>query len=204
LIVVLSACVDDNKCQVKNYPVGGAPVASEQLRDPSNGQCETFNPYPNPPPCDPACGPCPGYAGPAQAAMPDWGVCNGPCASNNEVQCLASPTCHAVYLDEGAAPQAFWGCWDLPPSGGITGVCDGLDAQTCSEHTDCTSLYSTTTNVYESCHAEPTPAACSTLTTEAACKLRSDCDPIYIGMNCTCDPSGCTCATETYDHCTTH
>jgi hypothetical protein len=45
------------------------------------------------------------------------------------------------------------------------------------------------------------PAACATLTTEAACTARSDCDPIYVGSNCTCDKNGCTCQTETYQHC---
>ena len=162
----------------------------------------------------------------------------------------------------------------------ITGACDGLDAQTCSEHTDCMSLMTSPVNSgpgyvekFESCQAEPgaaklcgtttcatgsecvvtptmpmsevcepaatagtcdaavcaspppgcptgttpgvangcytnycipndecAPAACSTLT-EQQCKLRSDCDPIYMGTNCTCDRNGCVCQTETYLNC---
>jgi hypothetical protein len=49
--------------------------------------------------------------------------------------------------------------------------------------------------------APPPPPACDTLTTEMACTARADCEPIYHGSNCTCDPHGCTCETETFAYC---
>jgi hypothetical protein len=45
--------------------------------------------------------------------------------------------------------------------------------------------------------------ACAALTTEASCSARSDCNPVYSGMDCTCNANGCTCATTTFDHCET-
>jgi hypothetical protein len=124
------------------------------------------------------------------------------------MQCLASSTCHASYRDSPTPTPTFWGCWDLPPSGAIEGSCDNLDAQTCSEHPDCTSLYTSPVNsgpnfvpAFVKCVSKVAQPACSTLTTETECKARPDCDPIYNGSNCTCDSHGCTCQTETYDHC---
>jgi hypothetical protein len=45
--------------------------------------------------------------------------------------------------------------------------------------------------------------ACEALATEAACKLRADCLPLYQGTDCTCTPTTCTCAVETYERCET-
>jgi len=44
-------------------------------------------------------------------------------------------------------------------------------------------------------------AACETLSSENACASRGDCTPVYTGTDCTCYPSGCSCAELTYDHC---
>jgi hypothetical protein len=49
--------------------------------------------------------------------------------------------------------------------------------------------------------SECTMPLCAMLTSESACLARSDCDAIYMGSNCTCDKSGCTCQTETYVRC---
>jgi hypothetical protein len=164
-----------------------------QLRNPETGQCQTFQ-FPT---CD-QCGPCPGIG----AAEPDWAPCAGPCSGLAEQACLAAGNCHAAYQDTGSATQAFMACFELPPSGVITGACTGADAQACSEHTDCFSVYTqTATPMFARCVAEIVPAACTTLTTEAACKARTDCDAVYTGTNCTCDHSGCTCTTETFKSC---
>lgn len=202
-VLLLQGCFLDEKpppCQYANTK-GGALIADIQYRDPATGQCQSFgNPYP----CDNQCGPCPGYAD----VLPDWGMCGGACDGLSETQCLATADCHAAYQDDSAAKPVFWGCWNMPQSGTIHGACTGLDAQTCSEHDDCTSLYTGPVNQppnfipsFESCQPEVMAAACATLTTEPACLARTDCDPIYVGMNCTCDPHGCTCQTETFDHC---
>src|SRR5262249_60769396 len=151
------------------------------------------------PGCDPRCSPCPPTAQPAV----DWASCFGPCEGLAEAECVASTSCHAAYQDTGAANPTYWDCFELPPSGAITGACTNLDAQSCSEHVDCVSVYAVNAGAtsFERCAAEAMPVACSTLTTEAACKARADCDPVYVGTNCTCDHSGCTCQTETFDHC---
>jgi hypothetical protein len=47
----------------------------------------------------------------------------------------------------------------------------------------------------------PPPPPCSTLTSEDTCKARTDCEPIYTGQDCTCDPQGCTCQIETFAYC---
>ena len=202
LIAGLAGCFFDEKPPICNS-TGLEDIASQLLRDPSNGQCTTVD---SQPPCDPACGQvCPAVN---SAPYSDWATCGGPCDSLTEVQCLASTTCHAAYQDDSAAQPVFWGCWGLPPSGPVQGSCTSLDAQTCSEHIDCFSLYTGPVNqppnfvpAFESCQPKVMPPACSTLTTEAACKARNDCDAVYTGMNCTCDKNGCTCQTETFSHC---
>jgi hypothetical protein len=182
--------------QPRCLETGGPPIADIQQRDPQSGQCVDTSP-----PCDTACGPCPATG----AVALDWATCSGACEALTESACLASATCHAAYQDAGGPTPTFWGCWDLPPSGAITGACTNLDAQTCSEHTDCVSVYALAngTTSFARCAAETVQAACSTLTTEAACKARADCDPVYTGTDCTCDHTGCTCKTETFAHCQT-
>ncbi len=272
LAVLLVACTDTKKPCVYNAQPG---IADVQYRDPTTGQCESFGTtYP----CDPACGQvCPETG---IGARPDWAMCGGACDSLTEAQCLASTSCHAAYQDSPSPTPEFLGCWDLPPSGPVTGSCTNLDAQTCSEHPDCTSLYTSSVNAgsnyvpsFESCNAKPTssvcagttcaagsecvvtptapaspacqsdatagscvaatcnspppgcptgttpgvdgsgcytnycipsnecaPPPCSTLT-ESQCQARADCDPVYMGTNCTCDKNGCTCQSETFLRC---
>jgi hypothetical protein len=274
VFVLLAACTTTTTKPPPPCAYDNAGIADIEYRDPQTGQCQSFG-YG----CDPTCGaPCP-ETGATGVAQPDWGQCGGVCDGIGEAQCLANASCHAAYQDDSAAKPVFWGCWELPPSGAVTGACTNLDAQTCSEHTDCISLYTGPVNQpanfvpsFESCAAEPTnlcggvtcaaggecvvtpampstaqcisvatagsctaptcalpapgcptgttpgvangcytnycipnsecaPAACSTLATEADCLARGDCDPIYVGSNCTCDRNGCTCQTETYQSC---
>ena len=49
--------------------------------------------------------------------------------------------------------------------------------------------------------AECETPACTSLTTEAACLARNDCEGVYAGSNCTCDMNGCTCTSETFESC---
>jgi len=200
LLLVVTGCLyTDNPPPPPPCAVAEQAPAQE-LRDPATGQCESFG-YP----CDPACGQqCPATG----IAEPDWGSCGGACEALTETQCLASSTCHATYQDSPTPQPTYWGCWELPPSGAITGSCDNLDAQTCSEHPDCTSLYTSPVNsgpnfvpAFERCVAKVAQPACTTLTTEAACVARTDCDTVYTGSDCTCDSHGCTCQTETFLRC---
>ena len=69
------------------------------------------------------------------------------------------------------------------PSGTTAGITNGCYTGYCIPTTECP------------------PPACATLTTEVACKARTDCDTVYHGDNCTCDANGCTCQTETFLRC---
>ncbi len=201
VLVLLAGCLyghDDPKPPCANYDQagGGALAPAQELRNPLTGQCEAIGgTYP----CDSACGPCPATG----EADPDWGTCYGTCANLDEHACLTTANCHAAYYDTNGAWK-YWACWDMPPSGTIHGTCTGNDAQTCSEHDDCFSAFNASTGAYESCVPEVVPPACATLTTESACTARQDCVPYYVGTNCTCNPSGCTCATETFSDCRDH
>ena len=272
-LLVVAGCLYSDKPPPCQYDYGAPAIAAELYRDPTTGQCQSFGQ-----PCDPACG----QACPAAEALPqpDWATCGGPCDGLAEAQCLATPTCHAAYQDSPTPTPTYWGCWGLPPSGPATGACTNLDAQTCSEHPDCTSLYTSPVNSgpnfvesFEKCNPKPdvtcatidcgtgnecviaagsgagvecqpiatggtcgglscqqtppvcptmttpgigadgcytgyciptdecTQPLCSSLTTEAQCTARTDCNPIYNGTNCTCDSHGCTCQTETFARC---
>jgi hypothetical protein len=195
LVLITNGCVSDNNQRC--LEAGNADIADLSYRDPSTGQCESFGQ-----PCDTSCGPCP-----LSDILPDWGTCYGACDSLTETQCLATADCHAAYQDDSAAHPVFWGCWDMPATT-LHGSCANLDAQTCSEHDDCSSLYTGPVNQppnfvpsFESCQAEAMQVACATLTLETACLARTDCDPIYDGTNCTCDPHGCTCQNQAFARC---
>jgi hypothetical protein len=191
VIVVVAAAAGCSDPKVCNYANAGAAVADLQYRDPQSGQCQSFGT-----PCDSACGPCPLYAG---AAMPDWAPCYGACESLTESQCLASASCHTAYSDDPTPNPVFLGCWELPPSGAITGACDNLDAQTCSEHTDCASLYTGPVNQpanfvpsFEKCMAVPS-ATCAGVNCGAgnlcavtpAAPTTPMCEPTAIAGACT-------------------
>jgi hypothetical protein len=160
LVACLGGCMERKTCPLTAEP----GIADEVLRDPSTGQCQSFGVGGS---CDPSCGPCPALTE-AIPADPDWGTCNGGCAALTETQCLATPDCHASYQDDSAASPVFWGCWDLPRSGVVHGACAGLDAQTCTEHDDCASLYTGPVNQpqnfvpsFERCIDEPATACSS-------------------------------------------
>jgi hypothetical protein len=65
------------------------------------------------------------------------------CSGGNEEQCLTVPGCHPAYQDahDGSPPQ-FIGCWETPMPTASSGSCADLDAQACSQHDNCSPLYS--------------------------------------------------------------
>ena len=188
-----------------------SPPAVAELRDPQSGECQGFS----------SGGGCYGYPG-IDIAWPDWAACYGPCDGLDEATCEATPACRAILVDTCPVcdalvpiqPEVFAGCWGTAPSGPIEGGgCAGLDAQTCSEHDDCRAVHTGTGTIgsdgtwtgtiqtFEYCENEVTPPpACATLD-ENGCIGRADCTPLYQGHDCTCDASGCTCATWTFDRC---
>jgi hypothetical protein len=44
-------------------------------------------------------------------------------------------------------------------------------------------------------------ADCADITHEAMCIDRFDCEAYYVGVNCSCDDSGCTCTDWVFDKC---
>jgi hypothetical protein len=201
LVLLAVGCTTDKPCQY------GAPgIADQEYRNPETGECQAFGSYP----CDPACGlACPGDAVPA-----DWGLCSGACDGLDEAACLAAPNCHAAYQDDPTPQPVFWGCWELPPSGPVHGSCANLDAQACSEHDDCTSLYTGPVNQgpdfvpsFESCNPAPSQL-CSDLDcgTGALCVVTPNaptaeqCQPVATagactGLTCALPPPGCPAGT---------
>jgi len=111
--------------------------------------------------------------------------CEVECPPCNSAGCICGPTC--VPDDQGPGDcYSPVTCNSAPPqcpSGTLPGVADG-----------CWSGYCIPT---AQCEAAP----CAALATEAACTARADCEPVYAGMNCTCDANGCTCTSETFSSC---
>ncbi len=208
LLAVTSACSLynggntqlDAGCAVAKEP-------AESLIDPSTNQCETFalgGGW-----C--GCEPCPDQG--SGVDPPDWAQCDSACTGLAEQACLTTSGCHATY-ETTTTGTSFWTCDALTPSGGSTAACKALDAQDCSTRDDCAATFSdlgpqstgsnsAPTFIFASCAPEVPAPACATLTEEATCTARSDCEAVYTGMNCTCDASGCTCASETFLDCET-
>jgi hypothetical protein len=177
-------------------PMGSSGPTVQSLRDPQTGQCEDVV---------------------IQPGAPDWADCNFECDGTAEVDCLAlcvfgddsgdssSELCHAAYLD-----GSYWGCFSMPMSGGVLDyACTGLDAQTCSDHTDCVSQYSDASGSSEFVACASKPPACSTLTTAATCAARGGCTVVSEGVDCTTSggsacqagDTGCTCASYVFESC---
>jgi hypothetical protein len=153
---------------------GGCAYGGDQalVRNPQDGACQTFD-YGNP--CNPSVGLKP---------APDWAFCGSTCEALAEGDCLATPGCRAAYTEPSkfdappAAIPAFYGCWGTAPSGPIeTGACDGLDAQSCSQHDNCAAFYSWLPDslvaelTFDRCAAEPSAPACN-----LACTFGSHCE----------------------------
>jgi hypothetical protein len=122
-----------------------------------------------------------------QVCMPTQPDCTLQCQQGEtcQLQCEGQGCTPECTLDPGqcsgtitcniAAPQC--------PQGTTPGIEDGCFTGYCIPDSDCA------------------PADCATLTDEASCTARSDCDAVYTGSNCTCDDSGCTCTTLTFERC---
>lgn len=75
-----------------------------------------------------------------------------------------------------------------------TNACTAID---CGPGWDCVEVCTNGT-----CGAQCVPSGtCETITTEAACKTRTDCVTVYQGDDCTCYPDHCTCNVLTYERC---
>ena len=172
--------MDAGICNVEDYP-------AQQERDPYTGQCETVG--------STGCGPANGQL------TPNWASCTSSCLGHNQASCTLSAGCQVELLG-----TSYWGCFPVEP-GDLAPPqdCTKADTYSCTQNDACIAVYATSSTggtSFVECLNEMSPApACSTLTTEAACLMRSDCDAVYVGSDCTCDRSGCTCQTETFASC---
>lgn len=139
------------------------------------------------------------------------GPVQGSCQNLDAQQCSRHDNCSAHYVDQAGGTKF------------LTCTAEKAAATVCQSDAECASDQRCTAGVeecnpapgcapgqacpavcYGHCVAKTTPpVACETLATEAACVMRSDCEPIYKGDNCTCTPSSCTCQILTYEHCAT-
>jgi hypothetical protein len=99
--------------------------------------------------------------------------------------------------------------------GGCQQVCesDSLDPGQCSGQVTCNLAppqcpTGTTPGIEDGCYTgyciplvDCAPTDCASLTDETSCTARSDCEAVYTGSDCTCDDSGCTCTTLTFERC---
>jgi len=105
----------------------------------------------------------------------DNGCYTGYCIPNSKCGTTDPGKCYAQVTCNSAPPHC--------PSGTLPGVVNGCYSGYCIPTNDCEM------------------AACETITNESSCEARMDCIPVYNGTDCTCTPSGCTCATLTWERC---
>jgi len=146
VLIVMAGCAgDDQQCLQYGRPA----IASQEYRDPTTGQCQSFGGYD----CADPCQPCPGTG----AALPDWAQCYaGGCEGLGEAACKTTSACRAVY-----AGAAFHECWGVAQSGPVQGGnCAGLDAYACSRHDDCIARHAEGSPIgqFMSCEAESSVA----------------------------------------------
>ncbi len=202
---------DHCKAEAPCTPPPGGP----ELRNPDTGKCENFGG---------------GGCGGVPIAMPDWGFCTSVCTGLDEASCKATDACRAIYANACSPWQdcfalTYKECWQTAPSGPVRGGgCAGLTAGECSRHDDCIANHDSdwsacspmdstcawTIGGFLSCGDEstpppppPPPPSCESITDEMTCIGRSDCEPEYVGSNCSCDMFGCTCTTWTFTSCRT-
>lgn len=211
-----------------DYECGPCPAYDEPaVADPSWGYCESQCTGLDEAACldTPACrgayvDVCPPYADcdveSALAFADCWAVdqtgpIQGECSGLDAWDCSRHDDCRAVHWNAGEdactdpscigdfgfcmaepAPIDPGTCWGevwcdivepVCPAGSVPGVKDGCYTGQCIALSDC----------------EPR-ATCSTLG-ENQCIDRADCDPLYEGVDCTCDASGCACREWIYDSC---
>jgi hypothetical protein len=127
----------------------------------------------------------------------DCPVCTGRCVMDGDscsnVTCGPGSHCEEqCHADSGCLPLCV-------PDNGCSGV-------TCPMGSECVQTCDGTDPNNPgcgTCTVQCVPSGtCAGLATEAACKARSDCGPVYQGMDCTCYPNGdCDCQILTYERC---
>ena len=129
---------------------------------------------------------------------------DGVCSGLDDWSCAAQDNCASVMGPDAGNQTRFDHC--IAESGGLCIVdVDCGDTQRCDtsvcHQAPCTSC-PTCGACAPTCYGVCVPkAACSTLTTEAACTARADCAATYTGYDCTCVGTVCTCKNEVFASC---
>jgi hypothetical protein len=180
---------------------------AQSYRNPQNGACQYFGGGGGNNPCFDDQGAV------DIAALPDWGSCYSLCEGLGESACMNQTGCYAAYVEQpgpadGPSGQRnFYQCWDVAPSGPLPGgaSCSNLDAHGCSQHDDCSAVYSNGRQApnagmqFERCQPERLVGQ--------GCYSDNECGP---GFGCTANrdcerPPGCdangSCPAVCYGHC---
>ena len=173
-------------------------------RNPENGECEYWG--------GGGGGGCydDGYYDEPTAPPPelDWAYCPSGCEALGEDACLSAPGCRAAYSGTWCPPwadctepvQQFIECWGTAPSGPIQGgSCWEQDAQGCSQHDDCSAVYTRDTPTgllgYLGCQSEGVIDGCYSdaecpdgyvCTAGTECLPPPDCDPTTGACDAVC------------------
>jgi hypothetical protein len=133
------------------------------------------------------------------------GVCTPSTTCNTDQDCGVGWWCNAGTCNPLGCTdddQCAAGCYCDPTTGGCveTSYCSS-DAE-CPAGEECDESRSTCIPSDDPPPPPPPPPACDTLTDEASCVARADCEPVYGGVNCTpqcsVDPNDPLCSCESY------
>jgi hypothetical protein len=190
-----------------NDPCGRCPPVADLVAQPDWGQCNAGCEGRDEASCKSTSACRAAYAGgtfhECWSVAPSGPVQGGDCTSLSAQECSRHDDCVAHHAP-GSPIGAFTSC---APEGSVQdpGSCVGTitcatPQPTCPANTlpgkrnGCWTGYCIP---LAQCDSLP---ACTTLA-EVGCIGRSDCAPIYEGMNCTCNGTSCTCQTWTFDTC---
>jgi hypothetical protein len=122
---------------------------------------------------------------------PPWAPCESACTGLDEASCATQDGCHVARGTE------YLGCYQAVEPGGPL-ACEGLNVYTCADQTGCISIHDDATRAFVECIDEVPPCAGAD---EAGCIGNAACEPLYRGVDCTCTPDSCTCASQEYVEC---
>ena len=114
-------------CNLFLEPNDECPIGfdeSQQLRNPTTGQCEGGGG-----------GECGVDVGDAVAG---WAQCNVGCEELDEFECMTTSGCRAILT---GVEEAFYDCWSVAPLGGSPLECAALDAEGCSQSDACSAVH---------------------------------------------------------------
>jgi hypothetical protein len=133
-------------------------------------------------PCD--CGVQPDGTSPP-CACPEIAAYRGCAGTASPPRCVGDAEC-----GPGAHCSTDDGDCGPPPGCAENGVCPAVCGGVCVPDDDCKP------DASGACRS-----SCAAIGDERTCVARADCEPVYVGSRCFCDPQGCGCLDYTFDAC---